>query len=153
MMNIHCYCLIRPDFSPLGEMSWLSSWSRRGETQTRPDIWWCGLWRAQGRRPAQDQHLVAAALSSVSPLAQRTSPITFSHLLDKANKVQHWRVSNWGCQHFFRGLFTTRESFMTKVTRFEFPINVKFHFPNKFIKAQGFNLSNLSYLPEWSDQW
>ena len=48
--------------------------TERGETQARPDISWCGLWRAQGRRAAQDQHLVAAALSSVSPLAQCTSP-------------------------------------------------------------------------------
>ena len=48
--------------------------TERGETQARPDISWCGLWRAQGGRAAQDQHLVAAALSSVSPLAQRTSP-------------------------------------------------------------------------------
>lgn len=152
MMNIHCYCLIRPDFSSLGEMSWLSSWSRR-EERLRPGLTshdaGCDGHRAGGQLRTNTWWLQPSVVFH----RWHSAHLPLSHLLDRTNKVQHWGVWTWGCQHFSRGLFMTRESFMTKVTRFEFPINVKFHFPNKFIKAQGFNLSNLSYLPEWSDQW
>lgn len=63
---------------------------RRERLRPGPDIWWCGLWaEAGGHRPVGDQHLVAAALSSVSPLAQCTPPRL---MLDRTDIVQHGGV-------------------------------------------------------------